>query len=127
MTMQELNIVRGRDYAVVSVSGDLDRVATARLRAQIASLREAGVVEVRLDLGAVGHCDPGLARTLAWIRIQLRGLGGNLSITGAHPELRTQLDAEGSALRRSPAYQGDHRDRAVTVNISARPETADQP
>lgn len=88
---------------VVSVSGELDRPGIARLRTELAWWRQAGALEVRLDLSGVPRCDPSLARSLAWARTQLRGYGADLIITGVGDEVLAELAA---ACARLAAFPG---------------------
>jgi hypothetical protein len=83
-----------RSAVTVRVRGALSRAGIARLRGELAEWRQAGVDELHLDLSELHTAAPGLARMLAWARIQLSGHGATLIITGAHAALRTQLEAE---------------------------------
>ncbi|GAA5160736.1 hypothetical protein GCM10023321_43910 [Pseudonocardia eucalypti] len=120
---------RIRAYATVSVSGRLDRLGIARLRAELAGWRAAGAVDVRLDLSGVTGHDATLARTLAWAQSQLNGAGGNLLVTGADHQLRGELRDAVAALHALPGWRHDrhHHHHQMPDQRSYRPETADQP
>lgn len=107
----------------LSVSGRLDRVEIARLRAELAGWRAAGAIEVRLDLSEVTSYAPNLARTLAWVQSQLHESGGNLVLTGADTRLRAQLRGAVDLLHTLPGM-GEGR---LAGHHRYRPETADQP
>jgi hypothetical protein len=102
--------VRHAGRATVIVSGPLSRPGIARLRTELAAWREAGVVDLVVDVSRMPRCDAELAhplaRALAWARAQLRGRGGNLTVTGARAHLRAELADAVEALegsRPSPA------------------------
>ncbi len=114
-------IPRGHSVTV-RVHGRLDRAGIARLRTEIAGWRQAGVLELRLDLSGVADAHPGLARALAWAGTQWRGRGASLIVTGASAALTAQLRTEVAAVQSVP---GSHRDRPAARIY--RPETAEQP
>jgi anti-anti-sigma regulatory factor len=94
----------------VTVTGELDRPAIARLRTELAGWRQAGALELRLDLSGVTRCDPSLGRALVWARTQWRGHGGDLIITGAAAQVHAELAAVESFPAGSATGQPtDHR------------------
>ena len=99
-----------RPPARVSVSAQLDRAGVSRLRGELIERRRAGAVYVRLDLSLVSRCDHDLAPVLAWSRIQLRGRGGELIITGASEQVRSELAAAAAAMDRYPGWHADWPD-----------------
>jgi hypothetical protein len=114
--------------AAIVVHGRLDRAAIARLRDELACWRELGVVNVRVDLsdmsGAEVHLiwtlTSTLARMLAWARVQLRELGGDLTVSGADA-VQAELDDAAARLGSDPCVQPEPPAQRY------RPETADQP
>jgi hypothetical protein len=89
-----------------------------------------GAVELGVDLsglvvGAQNLLEPNLlgtlARTLAWTRIQLRELGGDLVITGAEKGLLTEMRTADARLDADSGW------RSSPTSLLYRPETADQP
>jgi len=76
-------ITTRRGPATVTVVGELDRVAIARLRAHLGELIEAGVSDLMLDLSGASRQDPALSRVLDWVRVRVRGQGGRFTVTGA--------------------------------------------
>ena len=89
-----ISSVRHPARATVWVSGPLDQTGIATIRAELAAWREAGVVALCLDVSQMPRCDPhlapSLARALAWARTQLRGCGGDLTLTGARAHLHAE-------------------------------------
>ena len=110
MSVSATNIVtteRRPARVTVRVSGALDRSGIARLRSELAGLREIGALELSLDLSAAAHCDPGLARVLAWARIQLRAARGDLVVTGGGEPVRAELAAAAVELEAWPSRNRD--------------------
>jgi anti-anti-sigma regulatory factor len=89
------------------VSGELDRPGIARLRSELAQWRDAGALELIVDLSAVTGSGPTLARVLAWARIQLRGNGGDLVVIGGGDPVLADLAAATVELEAGPSR---HRD-----------------
>jgi hypothetical protein len=110
---------------VVSVDGPLSRAAIGRLRNELIGWREAGVLDLRVELAGISGVDTGLlwtlARMLAWARVQLRELGGDLIINGMPVGLLDERDAIEAQLGILLNAQHDR------THLRYRPETADQP
>jgi hypothetical protein len=108
----------------------LRRDGIGRLRAELAGWREAGVVNLTVDISELTSCDPALirvlARALAWARSQLRERGGDLTVTGPIAGFAAYLRTETAALG---AVVGSPNDRYAHTpgGMDYRPETADQP
>ena len=86
-------ITTRRGPATVTVVGELDRVAIARLRAHLGELIEAGVSDLMLDLSAASQQDPALPRVLDWVRARIRGQGGRFTVTGTSDDGDHRSDA----------------------------------
>lgn len=70
----------GPDAVEVSVSGDLDQDALARLRAVLNGIRRAGHRRVVVDLARIGAVDGGTREMLTKFVKRLRSQGGEMVV-----------------------------------------------
>lgn len=107
MTTFDVVVVRTGRAAVVQVQGELDLSTAPRLRQELVTLADDGVLDVTVDLADIGFIDSSGLSALVAAHRRLREQGGDLGLRAPSPSTRKVLEITGlTGLLRLEATEG---------------------
>ncbi len=80
---------------VVAVGGELDLSSAPELLQALTRLVDAGRRDLVVDLSGVRFCDSSGLSVLVRVKNRLDGLGGDVTLAGAHPIVQRVLEVSG--------------------------------
>jgi anti-sigma B factor antagonist len=83
------------EYAVISVTGEIDMYTAPQLREAVRQLSSEGRMRVAIDLTPTEFCDSTGLGVLIGARRRLSDSGGSLVVVCANPRIRKLLDLTG--------------------------------
>lgn len=83
------------EYAVISVTGEIDMYTAPQLREAVRQLSSEGRLRVAIDLTPTEFCDSTGLGVLIGARRRLSDSGGSLVVVCANPRIRKLLDLTG--------------------------------